>query len=447
MVDTVVSIKSYNGRKKVLVINSDYAEELGLKNKKRCYLSFGTQKCYIDVHITEQIEKNKLFLPDKVIEYLYLPNYVVYEIRVRENEIIIGPYIGILTANNDSKLTEEYLRGMLPYTLNYQNVHGAVVAFALNKIDKSTRLIEGYCYNPKKDFWDRGIFPYPSAIFRRIGLSKQWKNHFLSTIGDTVFNNYYFDKWEMYKWLSENEKIKSHLPETIIYINHQDIIDMLKKYNKIFVKPISGMQGARIAQICLKNDLVIFKYNKGGREGKSEEISFSDSNEMKKFIKSFFKSNEYIIQQPIELLKYKESVIDFRFVMQKNEKNNWTCNAVIGRVGVSGNIVSNICSGGIALTLEKLLRKMFSLSEYEIFMIKEKITLFGLYVCNFLNESGINCADLGLDIGIDDKGDFWLIEINNRCPDPTIALDIKDRVLYYKLKSNPLLYAKFLAGY
>lgn len=42
---------------------------------------------------------------------------------------------------------------------------------------------------------------------------------------------------------------------------------------------------------------------------------------------------------------------------------------------------------------------------------------------------------------------LWLIEMNNRDPDPTIALDINNVQLYYDLKTNPLFYAKSLAGF
>ena len=57
-------------------------------------------------------------------------------------------------------------------------------------MDSANHLIDGYCYNPKTDTWQRGIFPYPLSIYNRSSLDEEWKNHFLSVIGDTVFNNY-----------------------------------------------------------------------------------------------------------------------------------------------------------------------------------------------------------------------------------------------------------------
>ncbi|HHW48361.1 MAG TPA: hypothetical protein GXX14_07065 [Clostridiaceae bacterium] len=60
---------------------------------------------------------------------------------------------------------------------------------------------------------------------------------------------------------------------------------------------------------------------------------------------------------------------------------------------------------------------------------------------------GVNCGNFGVDIGIDREGHLWLIEVNNRDPDPSIALDIHDKPLYYSLKTGILYYAKSLAGF
>jgi hypothetical protein len=39
------------------------------------------------------------------------------------------------------------------------------------------------------------------------------------------------------------------------------------------------------------------------------------------------------------------------------------------------------------------------------------------------------------------------IEINNRDPDPTIALDANNSEMYYYIKSRALFYGKYLSGF
>jgi carbamoylphosphate synthase large subunit len=79
--------------------------------------------------------------------------------------------------------------------------------------------------------------------------------------------------------------------------------------------------------------------------------------------------------------------------------------------------------------------------------LQKKIADMAAAVANKLDEYGINCGTLGFDIGLDQMGRLWLIEINNRDPDPGIALDIHNTQLYYALKTGPLFYAKYLAGF
>jgi hypothetical protein len=330
------------------------------------------------------------------------------------------------------------------YVKKYAKLHGAVVVFALNKVDQANRLIEGHCYDPVKKCWRNGIFSYPAAIHRTIGLSREWKNHFLSVIGDKIFNSRFFNKWEMYQWFSKEPEISPHLPYTILYHSPQDILDMLERFPKIYLKPILGLQGRGIVRINMENKMYIFKYRE--RSENCSEVC-EDLNQASEYIQKRFGHGRYLIQQAVDLLQYKGGLIDFRCVVQKNQSNAWVCQTIIGRSGVKNSIVSNISNGGAAFSGENILKKAFFTSEENIADMKNQIAAFAVTVSSKLTEYGINCGSLGLDIGMDPQGRLWLIEINNRDPDPSIAMDIHDVQLYYSLKTNPLFYAKYLAGF
>ncbi len=383
-------------------------------------------------------------LSKELIDELHLPDYPIYEICVNENEIKIGPYIGLLISEKDEDLTTKRLRKMMAYVGEYTKLHGAVVVFALNKVDTRSRLIEGYCYNPVKNHWQRGVFPYPSSIYRAIGLSKKWKNHFLTAIGDKIFNNPYFSKWEMYQWFSENTKVSPQIPYTLLYQVPQDVLALLEKFKKVYIKPVSGLRGRRIVQVSAENKAFVFKYRERGVNCK---VTLENLGEVCEFIERRFHKGRYLIQQAIELLEYEGGLVDFRCVMQKNQANRWECKAIIGRQGEKNSVVSNISSGGKAFRAIDILEKIISLSEDNRAVLKEKMEALAVDICNVLDGYGINCGTLGIDLGIDTQGHLWLIEINNRDPDPTIALDIHDEQLYYNLKTSVLNYAKSLAGF
>lgn len=439
-----INIIPYTTEKNLLLVNKKFLTKLSFENKARVYISFGSKKCYAEIHESEDIDEDTISLSSNLIEELHLPNYIDFKLKAKENELLLGPYIGILLYKDSGKFKNSTFKSLSLYTLNYKNLGGAIVAFSLDKIDKINGLIEGFCFNPKENTWEKGIFPYPLAIYRRIGLNSSWKDYFLSSIGDKVYNSYYFNKWEMYRWLSKFHTVQDHLPYTTLYNTPQDILDLLKEYNKLLIKPISGMQGNGIVQIYQKDEGLEFSYR---RNRKNEQIFLVNEEEILLLIKSLFNPKKYIIQSCIDILKQDDSVIDFRIIMQKDSLGKWVCNGTVSRVGAKESIVSNVSNSGEALLLEELLRKLFSSSEIGIFLFKEKLISLSYRICSCIDECGLVCGTLGLDLCVDNKGKLWLIEINNRDPDPTIALDAKDSLLYYKLKSSTLLYGKFLSGF
>jgi len=439
-----VLIKGCAGRFSELIINARKAAGLNLGNRKFAYISFGSKKHYVSIKIDNEVPEEHVMLSRKLLGKMHIPEYPVYEIIVDKNEIKIGPFIGLLVTEEDKNLTTSRLNKMLAYVREYSKILGAVVVFALDKVDTANLLIEGYCFNPHTGNWQRGIFPYPSSVYRKIGLSEKWKNHFLSVLGDKIFNNRYFNKWEMYQWFSDNNEIGSHIPYTSLYRSYQDVLDLIEKYGKVYIKPVFGLQGRGIVQAGKQDDRFVFKYRE---DGINHSIELRDLGEAIDFLQRRFYHGKYLIQQAVELVEFKGGIIDFRCIMQKNQADVWNCKAIIGRRGKKGSIVSNISSGGKALPAIETLSLLFSEDKNAIIPVKEKIESFAVKVCNALDEYGINCGNLGVDIGVDKEGNLWLIEVNNRDPDPSIALDIHDKQLYYSLKSGILYYAKSLAGF
>ena len=439
----VVSIKINQDEYPELVIHPQTAAVIGLGSKKLAFVSFGNQKHYVNISLNDLIPPEQVLLAPKVVAALHLPDYPSYELAVNHNEIIIGPCIGLLLRKDDNKLTASFLQKMLVYVREYSTLHGAVIVFALNKVDPAHRLIEGYCYNPSQHYWQRGVFTYPAAIYRMIGLSDEWKNHLLAALGDTVFNNRYFSKWEMYQWFANDPDLSPHLPETLLYHTPQDVLDLLERFPQIYIKPVSGLRGRGIVRISKEDHQFCFKYREAGANCNLT----LEATQVSAYLQKRFGRGCYLIQQAIDLLEYADGIIDFRCVVQKNQSNDWVCQAIIGRHGAQGSIVSNISNGGADFPGEDLLAKALAPSQTNLLAVQQQIVNFAVLVCNTLTEYGINCGTLGLDIGIDSLGCLLLIEINNRDPDPTIALNIGDRQLYYTLKTGPLWYAKSLAGF
>jgi hypothetical protein len=70
-----------------------------------------------------------------------------------------------------------------------------------------------------------------------------------------------------------------------------------------------------------------------------------------------------------------------------------------------------------------------------------------LEVVQNIEQCGVHCGNLGIDIAVDNQKKMWIIEVNNLNPSPLFALDINDRPLFYQIKLMNMLYAKRLAGF
>lgn len=422
------------------------ARMMGISKKKRAYVSFGAASCFVDVEILKGTDDNRISLSKDVIDSLHLPGYPEYETRVRKNEIAIGPCIGIMACRSSRDLTKKRLKELSLNVLCYNSIHGAIIAFPLDKVDTSKRIVEGYCHNPSSGGWEAGTFPYPLSIYRRTSIDEQWQNHFLSAIGDTVFNSYNFDKYTMYRWFSDEEGIAPHLPYTMIFKSSGDIFAMLGRYRTIYIKPIWGMKGHGVIRADIEEGKIVFRYREEG-DNKSVSSDMKNKNETERIVGKLFKPGRHLIQQGLRLIRSGGGVVDFRCVMQKSDSSAWVCNGIVSRIGASESVVSNISSGGFAMPAEELLRSSLSLSEDRVFAMKERMIGLCMKVCAALDSYGINSGTLGLDIGVDQQGELWIIEVNNRSPHPAIALRVNDLQEYYTILSSPLYYAKSLAGF
>lgn len=442
---STINIKALNDKDSMLKINSKLCLALGLEGKMKGCLSYGTQKCYVDIEILKGAGDHDFYLSKNVIDYLHLPDYPDFEVCLKGGEIMIGPHIGVIAFKHDEYITDSYLKYAIDFIPEYSKFHGSAIIFAIDKIDQSKRLVEGYCYNPKSRSYVRGVFPYPLSIFLMLLLDPDLKNHFLSVIGNTVFNNFFTDKYKMHKLLSMNPEFVPHLPDTILYKSPQDVFDMLKKYGTVYVKSISGQCGKEVTMISRDTSgRITLGYR---RKKNNVENIVEDSNDGRKFIEDLFIPDKFIVQQGIDLMIYEGRAFDFRHMIQKDDSGKWVSKGIIGRIAAPGSVVSNISNGGKAMWAADLLKKSLSLSDMEAADFVNKMASFGSSICDELDKSGIMYGDLGIDLGIDKNKHVWIIEINSRGPDPYIAMSVHDKRLFKDLLSTPLLYAKYLAGF
>jgi YheC/D like ATP-grasp len=427
-----------------LTIHPNTAKQKNISALKKWFLRFGIQALEIKLKISSRLNENEMKLSIGVIESLRIPLSGRYEIRREGNEILIGPYIGILTASKKSSL-DDSVQYLSNYLYDYDRIGGAIVAFSLEGMDPFKYTIEGYMFNPDTKEWEQGVYSYPAAVFKTIYLNKSWRNHFQTIFGNRLFNSYVFNKWEMYKWLSQASHLKQYLPETILYKKPEDLESFLNLHRQIYVKPLHGSMGERIFKVSKSEEHGLkLQYH---QDGIPYEMTFSNLFSLADFFKSQFKGKKYILQQALDLISFEEKKIDFRIVMVKDQAGVWNDMCMVAKYGQQGSIVTNILAGGTAEIGEITLQKIFGLSTEEVFKWRKEISRIVHEAAQRIEQCGVHCGNLGIDIGIDTQRRMWIIEMNNLNPSPLFALDINDRPLFYRIKLLNMLYAKRLAGF
>ena len=425
-----------------LTIHPNMAIEKDILLSKRWFLRFGMQAMEINLKTSFKIKENEVKLSVSMIDFLRLPLSGCYEFRMANNEIIIGPYIGILVASNN-----EYLERSVPYLTShlkdYANIGGVVVAFSLEGIDPFQHTVKGYVFNPEINNWERGTFSYPASVFKTIYLNKGWRNYFQTVFGNRMFNSYVFNKWEMFKWLHQVPELKNHLPETILYKKPQDLEAFLQLHTQIYVKPLNGSHGVGIYKVSKIGEIFRVDYE---QDGIHHGLSLANILDLVEFLRSKLKK-KYMLQQAIDLISIEGRKIDFRIVLTKGQAGIWKDMIMVAKHGKSGSTVTNIKSGGSAELGEITLKRFFDLSEEETIQWRKKILDIVLKAVKSMEAFGVHCGNLGVDIAVDAQERVWIIEMNNLNPDPLIALDVNDREIFYEIKRMNMLYAKNLAGF
>ncbi|MEH7352350.1 YheC/YheD family protein [Neobacillus drentensis] len=418
-----------------LFLPESTAESFGIENKQTVTLSFGKRKKPVTIHTLHSNHDSKILVSKNVRSELLIDTDVKYEMVYSNNELMLGPIIGLLLAKSDVRL-QKYMQHYLIYTMLYEQINGILFVFCEQQIDFTNEKITGYVFDPSTpENWRKAELPFPKAVFRRVELSQKTLTELSEKIGAGFFNAQYFDKWQFWNWLSPYEELRKHLAETTNKVTLTNLNLFIDKYNGVYLKPKNGSRGKGIYYIEKhKNQYVIL-------ENYQDNIRQLSSEQMITFLS---KHSYYLLQQPIHLHTFEERKVDYRVILQKDGTGHWQCTGIIARFGNTNAISSNFKANGFAMEGTLALMTQFGYDELTAFKKYQEIISICRKMACTVDEIAGGYADLGIDIGIDKDGKVWVIEMNKR-PDHDFPLFIKDRKMYYSVKSNPVLFAKYIA--
>lgn len=410
---------------------------------------FGAKSVNSSIEYTDdlKIEENsyekpgRIQISDKLKDKLMIPESLVYQVKMADSCIVIGPVIGFLLGIHTHRYSPRHMKKYSDRFGIYNKVGGLIYAFSPKSVNWKKRLAYGLYYNISSASWEYGCFPLPEVIYRRDFHSNPiFIKKLIEITGGRLFNSYRFSKYELYDYIKLNDELSKYLPPTELSLRFDQVRKFIDCHSKVILKPIDLSRGRGIC-VVEKIDSI---YKITDYRYRHPIVSVLYDNES---LENFFAINQslfnrYIIQKYLSLARVGNSLFDIRVVMQKKMDKSWGCTGIECRVSNSDSHLTNISRGGYALTLGEALHQAFA-SDHEL--ISQQVREFSQKFCLCMDTLGEHFAEFGMDIAIDTDKNLWLIEANVF---PSFkGFKKMDRNTYLSIRYAPILYALSLTQF
>lgn len=379
-------------------------------------LKCGRKKQTVQILPDNNVGKTSLICNPILLQTFHLPSeslFLKLSFDKRSYQLELGPIISILTllkknAFDGPLLT--YCKEMARYSEKH---HVLFYVFTLK--DWRRESVVGYVWRHR--VWDRCELPNPHVIYNRIGQRKLEKlpatTRFIENLSERnihFFNAHFLDKWQVQEKLASHSELHPYLPETLLYENSVQIEEMLQRHQSVFLKPADGRQGKQIFRIRGKGDHLELDYTTFNGE---IERSYSNFKSLFMAIESRLIHQKYVVQQGLDLLKHKQSPLDFRMLCNRGFSGNWSMTSAIARVSSEDQFVSNLARGGSYHSIRDILEMSFH--RKEAIQVQKLLKELALEAAEIISLETDGCfAELGVDLAIDEHGKPWIIEINTK---------------------------------
>jgi len=320
-----------------------------------------------------------------------------------------------------------------------------VFIFDPKKINWNTRTVTGWTVESPQQF-TKGIQPIPALIYDRIFYRNrqhflQYKPHVTRLMNDPnirFLGHPLKGKYQTYQLLKQSPFLQPYLPETVRYDTIETLHHMLHKHQTICMKPNGGSHGRGVLKISHQKG----HYSVTGRNLLNRHFHgrFSNRYQFDHWLQQFVQQTRYIIQPYLTLLTPKGFPFDVRILVQKNEHHTWTTTGAAVRIGPSHTITSNLHGGGKAILFEPFLDKYYS---DRIEPIQTKLTSITSYLPRFIEQNHGPLVELGIDVGIDQQANIWLLEVNSK-PGRSVFLQMGKPEIHHLAVQLPIRYAESL---
>jgi hypothetical protein len=326
-----------------------------------------------------------------------------------------------------------------------------VFVFSPNRIRWSDGTVTGYTYNKQTAQWTKGQFLLPSLIYDRcFFVTRETYQQYhkqvrklRSRTGIRFIGNGLAGKWQVLQQLRTDSYLQPYLPKTEQLSDVELLIDWLAHKENVFLKPQGGSQGkGALHVIHSKDPTETFKVT--GRDGRNQPVhkQFTDPVKLKQWLQAFIGRRPYLIQDYLSLHTLDGLAFDVRSLVQKDGCGRWQTTGMAVRCGKPGSITSNLHWGGIAEEVVPFLIREFGEPKTE--ELQHLLDELSERIPPLLEEAHGRLVELGIDFGIDRKGQIWILEVNSK-PGRELFKKLNHTVARRLSLENLIRYAEYLS--
>lgn len=331
-----------------------------------------------------------------------------------------SPLVGILTSRQTSRRS--------PFRGNQGNFRDiiqtgrkrGIVAFVFtpHDIQWSKKRIWGYTRHPNAHRWVRCPFPWPHVVYNRIPdrtseaqpEEQQALKRFALEPNVHLFNPRFFDKQQLIRWMARDVRLRPLLPATVTWDHKfETLVACLRRFNTLYLKPVEGKAGKGIIQVKQRNQGYVLKM----LDEKPNEMAryrLANAVELYRKVSALTEKKRYIVQQGIPLARYKNRPFDLRILVQKDGSGTWCVTGVGVRIAGAKGITTHVPQGGQIGNVSTVLSTVFRSRAKAIY---RQAVAHALTIAKRIErQAGQTLGELSIDLGVDDRGQFWMFEAN-----------------------------------
>ncbi|HEY8348037.1 MAG TPA: YheC/YheD family protein [Symbiobacteriaceae bacterium] len=317
-----------------------------------------------------------------------------------------------------------------------------VICFGPEDVDRTSRRLSASRYLGPRRGWVREQTPLPDVLWNRClrqdhdGLLAWFAEQSVPSINSACLN-----KWEMYQCLRSDEMLQPHLPETLLVTGGETVVEMLQRHPVVLLKPLMGTGGRGILRGRLSG-LGVMQFEFVSAETGMLKEAYVEWEQLDRWLQRRKAAGRYIVQQELSLAVFYGRVADLRVLVQKDGQGCWSVTGMGCRVARNGHFTANLQTGGQGVPADLLLEAVAP-DPGQREALQERVASLALRAAHQIEACLGPMGELGLDFGLDRRGDLWLLEAN-ALPGREIFAHMAQWELWEEAHLRPVLYARYL---